>query len=103
MHRRRFLALSALVAAGRAIPTSAEDPKSKLRMSHDGKIHTGGSRMIEIGGGRRVWTKKVGASETEVLLLHGGPGADRCYFVDPEKVPLRHIEVGYFELRYLEG
>ena len=36
--------------------------------------------MIDIGGGHRVWTKKVGNAAVKVLLLHGGPGADHTYF-----------------------
>ncbi|HEY4045721.1 MAG TPA: proline iminopeptidase-family hydrolase [Acidobacteriaceae bacterium] len=99
MHRRRFLTLSALAAAvGTAMPSSAEDPKSELHMPRDRKIHTGGSRMIDIGDSRHVWTKKVGSGETKVLLLHGGPGADHCYFECFEDfLPQNGIEFYYYD------
>ena len=35
-----------------------------------------GVKMIEIAGGHKVWTKKVGDNENiKLLLLHGGHGA----------------------------
>jgi len=38
-------------------------------------------KMIEIVGGHKVWTQKVGSSDSiKLLLLHGGPGATHEYF-----------------------
>ncbi len=38
-------------------------------------------KMIEIAGGHKVWTQKMGNSDTiKLLLLHGGPGATHEYF-----------------------
>ena len=34
-----------------------------------------GIQMIEIDGGHKVWTKKIGHNpDIKLLLLHGGPG-----------------------------
>lgn len=54
--------------------------------------------MIDIGGGHRVWTKKVGNAPMKVLLLHGGPGADHCYFECFEDfLPPNGIEMYYYD------
>jgi proline iminopeptidase len=54
--------------------------------------------MIDIGGNRHVWTKKVGRGSTRVLLLHGGPGADHCYFECFEDfLPQNGIEFYYYD------
>lgn len=66
MHRRNFLAGAAALGAS-TLTARAE-------------IKTGGTRMIDIGGGHRVWTKKVGSGRVKVLLLHGGPGFSHDYF-----------------------
>ena len=36
--------------------------------------------MIDVGGGHKVWTKKIGSGQVKVLLLHGGPGFSHDYF-----------------------
>jgi proline iminopeptidase len=54
--------------------------------------------MIDIGGGHHVWTKKVGSGPIKVLLLHGGPGADHCYFECFEDfLPPNGIEFYYYD------
>lgn len=61
-------------------------------------VQTGGSRMITIDGGHRVWTKKVGDAPIKVLLLHGGPGADHQYFECFEDfLPQNGIEFYYYD------
>ena len=38
-------------------------------------------KMIEIAGGHKVWTQKMGNNDSiKLLLLHGGPGATHEYF-----------------------
>jgi proline iminopeptidase len=54
--------------------------------------------MIDIGGGHRVWTKKVGDAPVKLLLLHGGPGADHSYFECFEDfLPQNGIEFYYYD------
>jgi proline iminopeptidase len=54
--------------------------------------------MIDIGGGHRVWTKKLGNAAIKVLLLHGGPGADHSYFECFEDfLPQNGIEFYYYD------
>ena len=53
--------------------------------------------MIDVGGGHRVWTKKMGDAAIKVLLLHGGPGADHSYFECFEDfLPQNGIEFYYY-------
>jgi len=69
-----------------------------LILPTDGQVRTGGARMIDIGGGYRVWTKKVGDSPIKVLLLHGGPGVDHTYFECFEDfLPQNGIEFYYYD------
>jgi proline iminopeptidase len=57
-----------------------------------------GVRMIEIDGGHKVWTKRVGLGKTKVLLLHGGPGATHAYLECFEKfLPQAGIEFYYYD------
>ena len=100
MQRRSFLALSALAAAaGATAPLAANaKPSASLKLPHSGEVLTGGSRMIDIGNGHHVWTKKVGDAPIKVLLLHGGPGADHCYFECFEDfLPQNGIEFYYYD------
>src|SRR5579863_1415049 len=39
-----------------------------------GEVKTGGVKMIDIDGGYKVWTKKLGVGKVKMLTLHGGPG-----------------------------
>jgi len=67
------------------------------------EVKTGGARMIDIGGGHRVWTKRVwntlGAhSPVKVLLLHGGPGFSHDYLECFEDfLPQAGIEMYYYD------
>jgi proline iminopeptidase len=83
INRRSFIKLgAAATAAAVCLQTQAKqayNPDS-LMLPKDRQVRTGGSRMVNIGGGHQVWTKKVGNAPTKVLLLHGGPGADHSYF-----------------------
>jgi len=104
MKRRQFLSASAVTAASIAVPafaTSAATQTSspqKLKLPPTGSVYDGGSRRIDIGGGRWVWTKQIGSGKTKVLLLHGGPGADHRYFECFEDfLPLNGIEFYYYD------
>jgi len=56
-------------------------------------------QMIEIAGGHKVWTQKVGSSERiKLLLLHGGPGATHEYFKILDKYFIsKDIEYYYYD------
>jgi proline iminopeptidase len=61
-------------------------------------IKTGGSRLIEIAGGHKVWTKKIGNGKIKVLLLHGGPGFSHEYMECFEDfLPKEGIEMYYYD------
>jgi proline iminopeptidase len=57
-------------------PSKTELPATA---STDISIQTGGSKLIEIDGKYKVWTKKIGDGKIKVLLLHGGPGIPHDY------------------------
>jgi proline iminopeptidase len=73
--RRAFLAASAAAFSMSLVSDSARADKPPAAPA----VKAGGSRMIEIPGGYRVWTKHVGPSPANVLLLHGGPGFSHDY------------------------
>ena len=56
-------------------------------------------QMIEIAGGHKVWTQKVGNSDSiKLLLLHGGPGATHEYFKILDKYfSGKEIEYYYYD------
>ena len=58
-----------------------------------------GIRMIEIDGGHKVWTKKIGNNpDIKLLLLHGGPGATHEYFkILDQYLPQENIEYYYYD------
>jgi len=58
-----------------------------------------GVQMIEIDGGHKVWTKKVGNNpDIKLLLLHGGPGATHEYFkILDQYLPKEGIEYYYYD------
>jgi hypothetical protein len=63
MKRRSFItlgggALAAAVSQGAQATSNAN--KSELILPEGPQVRTGGSRMIDIGGGYHVWTKKIG-------------------------------------------
>jgi len=100
MKRRNFLSLGAITAAVAAKPVvaTATTPDKSIKMPSADRVHVGGSKRIEIGGGHWVWTKKVGSGNTKVLLLHGGPGADHRYFEGFEDfLPMNDIEFYYYD------
>jgi proline iminopeptidase len=54
--------------------------------------------MIEIPGGYKVWTKKVGAGKIKMLTLHGGPGCTYEYFECFEDfLPQEGVEFIYYD------
>jgi len=62
------------------------------------EVKTGGARMIPIGGGHNVWTKRVGRGPVKVLLLHGGPGFSHDYLECFEDfLPSAGIEMYYYD------
>src|SRR5260221_4703094 len=83
MRRRSFITL-----AGGALATSVSRPiradpitnRDEIMLPEDPLVRTGGLRMIDIGGGKHVWTQKVRNGPIQVLLLYGGAGADHTYF-----------------------
>jgi proline iminopeptidase len=62
------------------------------------EVKTGGARMISIGGGHSVWTKRVGHAPVKVLLLHGGPGFSHDYLECFEDfLPSAGIEMYHYD------
>jgi proline iminopeptidase len=101
IERRSFLALGGAAIAGavchRSDAASSASEKG-LILPESTEVCTGGSRMIDIGGGHQVWTKKVGDGATKVLLLHGGPGGDHTFFECFEDfLPKNGIEFYYYD------
>ncbi len=101
MRRRSFITL-----AGGTLPASISRPtqatpgtnRDELILPRDSQVRTGGARMIDIEGGYRVWTKKVGNASVKVLLLHGGPRMDHFYFECFEDfLPENGIEFYYYD------
>jgi proline iminopeptidase len=63
-----------------------------------GKIKTGGVKLVEIDGKYKVWTKRIGNSATKMLSLHGGPGCTHEYFECFEDfLPQEGIEFYYYD------
>lgn len=61
-------------------------------------IKTGGSKMIQIDGKYKVWTKKIGDGKIKVLLLHGGPGFSHDYMECFEDfLPKEGMEIYYYD------
>jgi proline iminopeptidase len=57
-----------------------------------------GTRMIQIDGKYKVWTKKIGDGAVKVLTLHGGPGATHSYLECFEKfLPQAGIQFYYYD------
>lgn len=107
MDRRGFLAAGSVGAAAGLAPLS---PRAAVCASgagdlsrgdalNPGGIRTAGIRMIPVVGGRyKVWTKRVGAGPTKVLLLHGGPGFSHEYLEAMESfLPQAGIEMYYYD------
>jgi proline iminopeptidase len=93
MKRRDFLKAGALapIAAGAAGAVQAAEPAT-------GEVKTGGSRMVTIAGGHKVYVKKVGSGPVKVLLLHGGPGFCHDYLECFEDfLPQAGIEFYYYD------
>jgi len=63
------------------------------------EVKTGGSRMIDVEGGKyRVWTDRVGAGPVKMLLLHGGPGFPHDYLECFEDfLPQHHVQFLYYD------
>jgi len=103
MQRRAFLSsIAAGMAVGSACHTSpapqSASNSAALVISDYTEVRTGGVRMIDVGGGHRVWTKRLGRSPIKVLLLHGGPGLDHSYFECFEDfLPPNGIEMYYYD------
>ena len=61
-------------------------------------IKMGGSKMITLENGHRVWTKKIGDGKIKVLLLHGGPGIPHDYMECFEDfLPKEGMEIYYYD------
>src|ERR1700736_4156317 len=109
MNRRDFFVTAAASAAvgtaGNPAFASTGAPRSAdiLTPKPDGLnppgIRTAGIRMVPVVGGRyKVWTKKIGAGRTKVLLLHGGPGFSHDYLEAMESfLPQAGIEMYYYD------
>jgi proline iminopeptidase len=101
MDRRQFLAGTggALAVAASGAVRAADTPPGPADALNPPGIRTAGIRMIPVAGGRyKVWTKKVGAGRTKVLLLHGGPGFNHDYLEAMESfLPEAGIEMYYYD------
>src|SRR3984957_10888516 len=95
---RNFMSLCAVAAAAAYDRRPLLGAANNIQLPSSDTVHVGGSKRIEVGGGRWVWTKKVGDGDTKVLLLHGGPGADHRYFEGFEDfLPRNGIEFYYYD------
>ncbi|MBI1330114.1 MAG: alpha/beta fold hydrolase [Alphaproteobacteria bacterium] len=55
-------------------------------------------RMVDIPGGYKVWTQAVGEGDTNVLLLHGGPGFSHDYLeAFTDYVPQSGLQIIYYD------
>jgi proline iminopeptidase len=101
MRRRSFVTLAGgtlAASVSRRTQATPSTTRDELILPRDSQVRTGGSRMIDIEGGYRVWTKKVGDASVKVLLLHGGPGADHSSFECFEDfLPQNGIEFYYYD------
>src|SRR5215475_15672425 len=106
--RRRFLGAATASMAMSTACSPVESPRASqsaeiLTPRPDGLnppgIRTAGIRMVPVVGGKyKVWTKKLGSSDTKVLLLHGGPGASHEYLEAMESfLPQAGIEMYYYD------
>lgn len=85
LSRRGFVsggaaALAITGAGGVAAAPPCLGPNAGVANGRSDGVKTGGSRMLDIGGGHQVWLKQVGHGPIPVLLLHGGPGMSHFYF-----------------------
>ena len=62
-------------------------------------VLTGGSRMVDIDGGKyHVWTDRVGNGPVKMLTLHGGPGFPHDYFECFEDfLPQQGVQFYYYD------
>ncbi|NVM66719.1 proline iminopeptidase [Mucilaginibacter sp. SG538B] len=75
-----------------------QSPSAAIDGPKKDSIKTGGSRLIGVGGGHRVWTKKIGEGKIKVLLLHGGPGFSHDYMECFEDfLPKEGMEIYYYD------
>ena len=101
MNRRQILLTAAALSVAPTLP--AQGPKRAMPPLKDplnpAGIKVAGIRMLPVAGGRyKVWTKKLGAGGTKVLLLHGGPGFSHDYLEAFESfLPPAGIEMYYYD------
>ena len=93
MKRRDFLSMGALAP----VLWSAASVPAAAAADSSGEVKTGGSRMVEIAGGHKVWTKRVGHGPLKVLLLHGGPGFSHDYLECFEDFMPAGVEFYYYD------
>ena len=105
MDRRGFLLRGSVVAGALAAPwgmaglvNPGQSPAEESNPSGQ-QVKSGGTRLIPVVGGKyRVWTKRVGKSDTKVLTLHGGPGVSHLYLECFEDfLPQAGIEFYYYD------
>src|ERR1017187_4248109 len=98
--------LVAAIGAGLALPSlqscnEKSGKKDETPSAWDykpGEVKTGGVKMIEIDGGYKVWTRKVGKGKIKMLTLHGGPGCTHEYFECFEDfLPQQGVEFFYYD------
>jgi proline iminopeptidase len=98
MNRRDFLKAKAAALLGLSAFNFGPRVFGQKTNPVASEVKTGGVRMIEIDGGFRVWTKRVGRGNIKMLLLHGGPGATHEYFECFEDfLPAAGVEFYYYD------
>ena len=114
MNRRRLFHLTAAMAslcADGMLPSSLEaqyltspppggtEAAAVAAINPPVEVRVAGILMIPVVGGKyKVWTKRVGAGKTKVLLLHGGPAVTHGYLEAMESfLPDAGIEMYYYD------
>ncbi|MFN8323628.1 MAG: proline iminopeptidase-family hydrolase [Chitinophagales bacterium] len=98
MNRKNYLKSNLALVLGSLPLVNILAKSTGTRQLPVGELKTGGVKMIEIDGGYKVWTKKVGHGKIKMLTLHGGPGCTHEYLECFEDfLPQEGIEFYYYD------